>query len=251
MAPAWWETFFDETYLYLWSQVIPPEKTESEATGLWNLLALRAGSRVLDAPCGYGRLSLPLARRGASVVGVDQSATNIEHAERTRADMPAERLRYVRHDLRRPLADGGFDAAINVFTSLGYGTEQDDRAVLNTLAGALRPGGLLFVETAHRDQVVVRLAKAGPWGSRFADGTLMVEEPKFDAVAGRLDSTWHWSGPRGAGQKTASLRVYTATELVRLVEGAGLVYRSTHRGCSSEPFAPFDARLGILASRPA
>ena len=39
--------------------------------------------------------------------------------------MPATRLSYRRHDLRQRLSDTGFDAALNVFSSLGYGTEAD------------------------------------------------------------------------------------------------------------------------------
>ena len=45
-----------------------------------------------------------------------------------------------------------------------------------------------------------------------------LEEPRFDPVAGRVETTWFWSGPRGSGQKSASIRVYTITELVRLLE---------------------------------
>ncbi len=81
----------------------------------------------------------------------------------------------------------------------------------------------------------------------------MVEEPRFDPVAGRMETTWYWSGPGGSGHKSASFRVYTATELLRLMEAAGLRLRSVHNGCSSEPFvAPGSAiggRLGLLAVR--
>lgn len=257
MTASWWQSFFDHDYVHLWGgrDGLAP----AEVDGLWALLGLTAGSRLLDAPCGYGRLSRPLAERGAHVVGVDQSAALLAEAEQARGDLPADRLAYRQHDLRAPLPEGagagGFDCAINVFSSLGYGSEADDLAILRTLAGAVRPGGLVLVETVHRDLVVVRRSRGSTGGAqRLADGTLIVEEARFDSIAGRVDTTWYWSGPRGSGAKSASMRIYTATELVRLLEAAGLRVRSAHRGCSPAPFVfdPADAggRLALLAERP-
>jgi SAM-dependent methyltransferase len=251
MGDAWWQGFFDEDYLQVWGTFLPDERTEEEADGLWKTLALAPGSRVLDAPCGWGRLSAALARRGARVVGVDQSAHLLAVAERARGALPTERLRYVEHDLRAPLAETGFDAAINVFSSIGYGSEDDDLAILETLAAAVRPGGLVLVETMHRDLTTVRFAKGPPPGHRAPDGTLVIETPRFDAVTGRVETTWFWSSPRGSGSKSASLRMYAATELVRLVERAGLRFRAAQKGCFPEPFRPFEDRLGLLAEKPA
>ncbi len=76
------------------------------------------------------------------------------HAEKGRGELPAARLRYLRHDLREPLTETGFDAAINIFSSLGYGTEDDDLAMLKTLRAAVPPEGLVLVETVHRDAAV-------------------------------------------------------------------------------------------------
>ena len=103
----WWKTFFDGDYLRLWSAPERSPDTAQQVAGLWDLLSLREGSRVLDAPCGYGRLSLPLARREAIVVGVDQSAELLAQAEKDRGDLPANRLKYLRHDLREPLPESG------------------------------------------------------------------------------------------------------------------------------------------------
>ncbi len=247
----WWQTFFDADYARVWSQFEVAGATAAQVEGLWSLLGLREGSRVLDAPCGYGRISRPLAERGASVLGVDQSQALLEQAERERGGLPASRLRYLRHDLRTPLAEEGFDCALNIFTSLGYGTEEDDVAILATLRAAVRPGGLVFVETNHRDLVAALFARGEPPTQRLPDGTLVVEEPRFDPVRGRVETSWHWSGPSGEGRKSASLRVYSATELVRLLERAGLRFRSAHRGCSPEPFRvegpDLGGRLGLLA----
>jgi SAM-dependent methyltransferase len=246
---AWWQSFFDDEYLHLWGgRPAERERTAREIDGLWTLLGLSAGARVLDAPCGYGRVSQPLAARGAVVVGVDQSAALLAAADRDRDGIGSERLRYLHHDLREPLGEGGFDVAINLFSSLGYGNEDDDLAVLSTLRRAVRPDGRVFVETAHRDNVAVRISRGASIAERLADGTLVVEEPQFEAVTGRVATTWYWSGPRGSGQKSASLRIYCITELAALMTRAGLRVVSAHRGCSPEPFrAEAGWRVGLLA----
>jgi SAM-dependent methyltransferase len=249
----WWQAFFDADYVRLWAQSEVPDSTAAQVGGLWSLLGLQEGRRVLDAPCGYGRLSRPLAERGAIVLGVDQSQALLEHAEGERGSLPTSRLRYLQHDLRKPLGEEGFDCALNVFTSLGYGTEEDDLAILETLRAAVRPGGLVFVETNHRDVMAAFLARGVPPSQRLPDGTLIIEDPRFDSISGRMETCWYWSGPAGQGKKAASLRVYTATELVHLLECTGLRFRSAHRGCSPEPFRAegpdLGGRIGLLAER--
>src|SRR5690242_13365543 len=49
------------------------------ALGRW--LRVPPGTRVLDVGCGVGRWSCRLARRGASVIGVDLSPTMIAQAQ--------------------------------------------------------------------------------------------------------------------------------------------------------------------------
>ncbi len=115
----WWEGFFDQDYLRLWGGL--SASGDDEAASLWRILGLGEGSRVLDAGCGFGRVSLPLAKLGAHVLGVDQSATLLAEAERRRGDLAADRLRYLRHDLRSPLGEAGFDVALSLYSSLGYG----------------------------------------------------------------------------------------------------------------------------------
>lgn len=238
----WWEQFFDEDYLRLWAEV--SGAGDEEAAALWRILGLADGCRVLDAGCGYGRVSLPLARLGARVLGVDQSAPLLAEAERRRGDLDSGRLRYLRQDLRAPLADSGFDAALSLFSSLGYGAEADDVAILGTLAAAVRPGGRVVVDTNHRDVLAARLALGASPAHRLRDGTLLAEEPRFDPVVGRVETTWFWAGPRGTGQKSASIRVYTITELVRLMEKVGLRFQAALHPGSGAPFSPSGPSLG-------
>lgn len=233
---AWWKSFFDEDYLRLMSQAHSEEVNTGQASDVWSMLDLAPGCRLLDAPCGWGRLSRPLAAMGATVVGVDQSETLLEAAEAQRGELPESRLRYLKHDLREPLPESGFDVACNIFTSLGYGTEEDDAAILRNLRGAVRPGGRVVVETNHRDMLCAYLARGASSCRRLPDGTLFTDEPEFDAISGIVRLHWYWSGPGWSGEKHAEWRCYTPTQLVAQLERAGLRLAGAYQGLSKTPY---------------
>ena len=58
----------------------------------------------------------------------------------------------MRADYRElPFRDASFDAALNLFTSLGYLGDEEDTRVLAEIRRVLRPEGRLVIETMHRD----------------------------------------------------------------------------------------------------
>jgi SAM-dependent methyltransferase len=250
----WWKTFFDDDYLRIWTQILTDEVSNQQALDLWSMLDLRPGCRILDAPCGWGRLSLPLARLGATVLGVDQSDRQLAFAAQRREGLPSDRLRYLQHDLRTPLAETGFDIACNVFTSFGYGTEEEDVALFSTLRAAVRPGGRVVVETNHRDLMCAFIARGARQSLRLPDGTLFVDESDFDAISGVVCLNWYWSGPAGSGEKHAHWRAYTPTQIVDLLRRAGLRFDGAYKGLSKTPYKAVgpDAggRLAVVALRP-
>ncbi len=70
---------------------------------------------VLDAMCGTGRVSIPLARTGIGVWGVDSSTRMLKRASaRLRSETPPvrRRVRLKRIDLVRGAAGEGLDGAI-------------------------------------------------------------------------------------------------------------------------------------------
>src|SRR5689334_5954588 len=81
----WYEDFFHGLALELWRKAIAPEQTKAEGDFIANHLQCGAGSHLLDVPCGNGRLSFELARRGYRVTGVDISEESIDEA---RAGVP-------------------------------------------------------------------------------------------------------------------------------------------------------------------
>jgi 2-polyprenyl-3-methyl-5-hydroxy-6-metoxy-1,4-benzoquinol methylase len=249
----WWKTYFDDDYFAIWGQLLTEENSAKQAAEFWTMLDLSPGCRILDAPCGWGRLSHPLATMGATVLGVDQSETMLAVAEGNSRELPPERLRYLRHDLRTLLPETGFDVACNVFTSFGYGTEEDDLAIFRTLRGAVRPGGRVVVETNHRDLRCALIAVGAKASKRLPDGTLFIDDSEFDAISGIERLNWYWSGPRGRGEKHAEWRCYTPTQVVDLLQRAGLRFTGAYKGLSKTPYraegSDAGGRLAVVAVR--
>jgi 2-polyprenyl-6-hydroxyphenyl methylase/3-demethylubiquinone-9 3-methyltransferase len=117
-----------------------------------------AGLRVLDIGCGGGILCEPLARLGASVVGVDPSESNIAVA-RQHAAQSGLAIDY-RNTNAETLAQAGeiFDVvlAMEVVEHVA-----DVGLFVELAAGTVKPGGLLFVATLNRTAKSFALAIVG------------------------------------------------------------------------------------------
>jgi SAM-dependent methyltransferase len=244
MARPWWETFFDDDYLATYRSFKTDEEAQAEAEAIAALLALRPGAAVLDAPCGYGRISLPLARLGCAVTGVDLS--DVQLVEARRAAEGVAGLELVRGDLLAlPLPDAAFDAALNYFTSIGYFGDEGDQQVLRELHRVLRPGGRLLVETMHRDRLV-SIFVPRTW-NRLPDGGLFLQERELDAATGIVREAHLRVGPDGErSERRFESRVYAVPELVRMVEAAGFAGVACYGGLDGRPVGR-DTRLVIVA----
>ena len=103
-----------------------------------------AGLRVLDAGCGSGAHSVELLRRGASVVGVDNSAALLGIARRRLG--PDVALHLVDLGDPLPLPDGHVDV---VLASLVMHYLEDWTRTLLEFRRVLRPGGSFVMSTHH------------------------------------------------------------------------------------------------------
>src|SRR5262249_6572110 len=89
--PAWHETNFGDSWLRV-ALNFPGGPAADEARFAAQVLGLGPGARVLDMPCGHGRHSVELARRGVAVTGVDSSAASIRLAIEAAKDGSLESL---------------------------------------------------------------------------------------------------------------------------------------------------------------
>jgi SAM-dependent methyltransferase len=113
-------------------------------------LAEQTGGPIIELGCGSGRVAIPLAEAGFTVVGIDRSTGMLARA-RARADAAgpevAGRLRLVEGDMTATRAGDGFGlafAAFRVFMSILEPDEQ--MRTLRLLHDQLRPDGLVAID---------------------------------------------------------------------------------------------------------
>lgn len=233
---------FDEDWL--WFATRRPADTRGEVDFALAALGVRAGGRVLDVPCGHGRHAVELARRGFDVTGIDLSEPSLELAAAA-AQASGVELDLRCADMRRLCFDSEFDAAVNLFTSIGYGTEADDAALLRGIRRALRADGRLLLDTANRAWIEARFTPSGRHD--LADGTTLFEDRVFDPSSARIESRWTLVLPGGERRRRSySHRLYTAEELGSVIEGAAFAVERMYGDLSGSDWAADSPRIVIL-----
>jgi SAM-dependent methyltransferase len=108
--------------------------------------ARRSGGPVLELAVGTGRIAVPIAASGISVVGVDLSEGMLQVARERAQEVGAEiDLRY--GDMREPPVEGTFPLVLVPFRSmLHMETDADRRAVLRAVKRHLAPTGRLIFD---------------------------------------------------------------------------------------------------------
>jgi SAM-dependent methyltransferase len=112
-------------------------------------LAVQSGGPVLELGVGSGRVAVPTALAGISVVGVDSSPTMLGLARR-RAGPHAANLRLIEADMRSLPDLGRFGLVTVPFRALLHlASDEERRAVLAAAHQRLRPGGVLAFDVFH------------------------------------------------------------------------------------------------------
>ena len=242
----WWNGFFTGLFADFWRAVIPAEHTLAEVDFLEKVLALAPGSRVLDVPCGHGRHSLELARRGYRVTGLDFS-TDLLGSARESAAARGLAIEWVERDMRDVREGEAFDAAFCAGNSFGYFDDAGNQAFLDSAARALRKGGRFVLESGWISEAL--LPNFRDRIDMEADGIAFRAENRYDPATARVES--RFTVRRGAQSETrlAAHRIYTCREIVRMLEGAGFSDLEVFGSLAREPFVLGSPRLLLAAAK--
>jgi trans-aconitate 2-methyltransferase len=127
--PASWDpNLYQSRHAFVWEL----------AKGPLELLAAKAGERILDLGCGTGQLTAQIAATGAEVVGIDRSEEMVAQARRN-----YPHLRFEVADARTFTVEQPFDA---VFSNAVLHWVKPASAAVDRVWQALKPGGRFVAE---------------------------------------------------------------------------------------------------------
>ncbi|MFS0554295.1 class I SAM-dependent methyltransferase [Brevibacillus sp. 179-C9.3 HS] len=170
MAEEWFERSFREDYVLVYRHR-DDSAADGEIANLLEQLPVKDTGRVLDLCCGSGRHSRALARRGYEVVGVDLSPVLLQLAEEQNT---FPQLSFARCDMRDIPFHEEFDIVVNLFTSFGYFTTDEENAtVIRNMAQALKTKGEVIIDFLNAAFVIENLV---PHSTKEVSGMLIQEE---------------------------------------------------------------------------
>jgi len=230
----------------MWRQVFSEEQTQAEADFLQKVLALAPSAKVLDVPCGEGRLSLAMASRGFQVTGLDFAPAFLEEGRR-KASAKGMNIGWKQGDMRRMDWAEHFDAAFCMGGSFGYFDDAGHAGFLKSVFRALNTGGRFVLDASRVAEVVLPIVREREW-VRVGD-ILFLEENRWDHVHGRMETEYTFVRNGKEEKKTSSDRVYTYREICHLLEEAGFSRTQAFSSFDLEPFKLGSGRLFLIAHK--
>ena len=240
-----WQQFFDR-FAPRYDDEVFTKNTDAEIEFIIRHANTPVGGAILDLGCGTGRHSVPLARRGFRVTGVDISGGMLEVAAQRAKDAGAD-IEFVRADAAEFSRPDAFDTVIclceGAFCLLREGDDAIDRdaTILRNIAASLRAGGVVILNALS----ALRAVRAAT-EQAVADG-------QFDPMTMTERSEVHDLVPEVAAAGELRERFYTAPELHRMAEDAGLTVRGVYGGTAGawglRPVTLDEYELMLIASR--
>lgn len=228
------------------NQSYAPAGTGQEVAFIVNTLDLPKAAHILDLYCGYGRHAIELAKLGYQVSGVDATQAFLDIAQQ-KAKESAVAITFEQRDMRELSYDQEFDAVINMFAAFGYFSDEENAAVLQLIAKALRHGGLLLMDLLNRDWMI-RNNLNRYWRHPSGEYVLSYKAELQDGVAKMKRELVNQT----TGEKIRYefvLRTYSLSEITALLSDSGFRIRSTVGNFDGSAYSPESPRMIVLAEK--
>lgn len=226
------------------------ERTKVEVNGVIFLLKLNKGAKVLDLPCGYGRHSIDLAKKGFDVVGSD---LNSKHLAKAKENADKEKVPIIfRQENMLDLNDKEkFDAVINMFYSFGFfEKDEDNLKVLKNIFDSLKKGGKFLF---HTDVNIPRILKKKYKFEEVRDlssGNKLKVIDNYDSKTKRIDGSWIITKKDGSEiRRDYSVRVYTKGEFSELCKQVGFKKITVYSDWNGQDYSSDSEDMIVVAEK--
>ncbi|MEU8385045.1 methyltransferase domain-containing protein [Streptosporangium sp. NPDC048865] len=194
------------------------ERLAADVVATSPLFAFAPESRVLDQCCGVGVYTVPLARHGYQVTGVDLHPELLDRAAAACADAEVK-ASFLQVDAREYSSPDAFDVVVNMHTSFGYFEDPEDNLqVLRNAHRSLSPGGRLIVDLLSKETYA---SWAGTPKIVDVPGGMVVMRDRILDDWARYRTEWTLVRGNVAEHTSLTCYVYSAAELRSMFEQAG------------------------------
>ena len=246
MAINWWENFFHGVALDFWRAAVSAEQTRAEADFIAKQLQLAGSAKVLDVPCGNGRLSIELAKRGFALTGVDLATEFMDEAQNSSA-AAGVKVDWQTRDMRDLPWSDEFDAAFCFGNSFGYLDDEANVAFIKSLSPTIKSGGRFLLDAPAIAECLLPNVQASR--SLEIAGIKVDIEHRYDHEQGRMFNDFTFTRDGVVDKRPSSQRVYTYRELTELLRAAGLETIAAYASLTEEPFQLGAQRLFLVAAK--
>lgn len=226
------------------------QRTLTEVNGVIHLLNLKPRSKILDIPCGYGRHSIELAKRGFIVTGSELNAKHLSVAKREARKNPAK-IKFIKENMININYDSEFDAVINMFYSFGFFEKyKDNFKVLQNFFKALKPSGQFLMHTDVNVPFVKNKKYKHDEIRTLTNGSALRIVDKYDQVTKRMNGFWILKDKNNKEvKKEYSVRVYTKDEFIDLCKKAGFKFCKAYSDWDKKPYSGNSEDMIIVATK--
>lgn len=215
--------------------------------------AVRFGGPVLDLCCGTGRISIPIAKRGLNVTGLDMQKQLLAHARQKAAAANVD-VEWILGDATSFQLGRRFHLILVPYYSLQlFGREHQLKSFFESVRGHLQQDGVLIFDVRNPD--LNEIISGRRTGGQFTDpqtGEAVTAEwtLTYDDALQSSDMTCYFSTPRRPRFATDRLemRWFYPQELDLLVRNAGFTIKEKLGGFDGQPFARGSADQLVIAT---
>ena len=242
----WYETFFQGINCEMWEKAITPEWTNAEVAFIEDIMNLPAGSAILDIPCGAGRHSIMLARKGFQLTSVDISDEFISSLQKI-VEADSLPVNVMHANILSVQLNSMYDGAFCLGNCFGYFRYEDMQTFIQKVAAALKPGAKWIIHSGLMAESF--LAKFIKEKKYELPGLTMHINNDYDEWNSCLLTTLTYT--KNGKEEVHRFRhhVYTIAEVIRLLNSYRLRTIALYNSTDKETFHLGDAQVYVVAEK--
>jgi len=240
-------SFFDGYYKDIWRALIPEALTKAEVDYLVNEAGLKAGSKVLDLMCGYGRHALSLARIGINVTAIDNLADYINEIKEIAAteNLPVTALL---EDVLQFHSDEEYDLIICMGNSMSFFNGEDSQKLFSNICSHLKANGKVIFNSWMIAEIATKQFKDNSWAN-IGDIKCLYNS-KYLFSPARVETESIFIAPDGSTEiKQAIDYIYSLNETESMLKKSGLMVKDVWSIPGKKKFTLGEPRVYIVAER--